>query len=362
MAGQDTPCAAASPLSMHAPLASSPSSSGSQAGAERAAAESAALRARALDVAAELQAELLGGAALTRYFLPVCRGWFHTAVCHPCAFRSPVEAWGAAARQQLDEHLGRMREPPQEEFEDLRVALEHAEDELRVTALSAAFPSGVTVVLLRHARRASGLLHWLHASPKAAAAAAPGVAPAGAGATGSCFCSPAVGGELAWSSETAAAVRRRYLLQEVEELHRRVALLSRVVAELRPRLPDPELPVRWAEWFEEQGHIVGLPASHCMRYRSQREQVAGVWANNRRTLLSTAEHVEALTECLRELELRAEDATEQAVSGNDEGALGEEASRVRSRTRSCPTAACGSGVVQLCRRLWGEPKPTMLVA
>jgi len=33
--------------------------------------------------------------------------------------------------------------------EDLRVGLEHAEEELRLTEMSASFPSGVTLVLLR---------------------------------------------------------------------------------------------------------------------------------------------------------------------------------------------------------------------
>jgi len=58
-----------------------------------------------------------------------------------------------------------LREPPEDaDFEDFIVGLEHAEEELRVTQLSAAYPSGVTVVLLGYARRLSGFLHFISKS------------------------------------------------------------------------------------------------------------------------------------------------------------------------------------------------------
>jgi len=108
----------------------------------------------ALRTVMEVVIELLGGMALAESFLPVCRWWFNEAICHPGSFRVPVEAWRIGACKELDEQFCRMREPPAiADFEDLRLGLEHAEEELRLTELSASFPSGVTVVLLRFARR-----------------------------------------------------------------------------------------------------------------------------------------------------------------------------------------------------------------
>mmetsp|Transcript_56128 Transcript_56128/g.130686 ORF Transcript_56128/g.130686 Transcript_56128/m.130686 type:complete len:294 (-) Transcript_56128:21-902(-) len=238
--------------------------------------------------------ELLGGVALADSFLPVCRFWFNAAICHPGSFRVPVEAWRLGACKQLDEQFCRMREPPAiTEFEDLRVGLEHAEEELRLTELSASFPSGVTVVLLRFAKQLSGLLRWINVSPPHTAVASTRLSP-------------------------EALLRRRYLRREAKEFRRRVTLLADATRELQTRLPDPELPMRWAQWFEEAGEIAGFPEGHCMRYRSQREQVAAVWANNRRTFLVTDEHVDALVQCLGALDDLVEsddDSSRSARSG-----------------------------------------------
>jgi len=210
-------------------------------------------------------------------FLAVCRWWFSVAVCRPSAFRAPVSDWHADACRQLDEQFARMGEPPWDhESEDLHLVLqgglEHAEQELRLTELSASFPAGTTVVLLRFARRLGGLLRWVAAVPRQPTAL------------------------------HGCPLRRRYLQKEAEEFQRRVALLADASRELRGRLPDPELPLRWAQWFEETGAAVGFPEVHLQRFRSQREQVAAVWANNRRTFLSADEHVEALLSSLGELD------------------------------------------------------------
>uniref|UniRef100_A0A7S1M3I6 Uncharacterized protein n=1 Tax=Alexandrium catenella TaxID=2925 RepID=A0A7S1M3I6_ALECA len=276
----------------------------------------------ALRTVMEVVIELLGGMALADSFLPVCRWWFNEAVCHPGSFRIPVEVWRIGACQQLDEQICRMREPPAiTDFEDLRVGLEHAEEEMRLTELSASFPSGVTVVLLRFARRLSGLLRWINAAPFNGQSADEGN-----------------------SDSESTLLRRRYLRSEAEEFRRRVALLADATRELRKRLPDPELPIRWAQWFEEAGEIAGFPEGHCMRYRSQREQVAAVWANNRRTFLSTDEHVDALVESLCVLD----DLTE----------ISDEAPRVRLESRRWP--ACQAGVCEAAwrrvRRLFGQPR------
>lgn len=248
----------------------------------------------------EAVVELLGCAALPGSFLPVCRQWFTAAVCHPCSFREPVEAWRIGACRQLDEQLARMREPPaDEDVGDLRVGLQHAEEELRLTELSASFPSGITVVLLRYARRLGGLLHWING-----------------------------GGGSATSSQ-----RQRHLRHEALEFRRRVLLLADAMRELRSRLPDPEMPMRWAQWFEEAGEVAGLPVNHCSRYRSQREQVAAVWANNQRTFYSTDEHVDALAQSLAELDELAEDSGDESLEAPKRARL-----------------SCGAGLGLLCRR------------
>jgi len=283
----------------------------------------------ALDPVMDLIVEHLGTYELERSFLPVCRGWFHAAICHPNSCRLPMENWHVGACRQLDEQLSRMREPPEfDELQDLRTALEHAEEELRLTELAASFPAGVTVVLLRHARRLSGLLHWLHMSSSPEAYEP----------------SLALDGSFA-----PTAPRQGFLRGEADEFRRRVMLLSRIVLELHSRMPNPELPVRWAEWFEEQGAIAGLPQSHSARYRSQREQVAAVWANNRRTFLSTDEHIEALVQCLGELE----EMVGGCSSSEDEDDKGSGQAAAVIAHRSAP-AACAAGILCAWRRLWGS--------
>jgi len=214
--------------------------------------------------------------------------------------------------------------------EDLRIALEHAEEELKLTELAAAYPMGATVVLLRHTCRLSCLMHWIHGAHLGDGDG--GCADGGGGDGGASTVDAATAGRL-------GALRRGFRQGEVEEFRRRVRLLARAAAGLRARLPDPELPLRWAAWFEEQGDIVGLPENHCARYRSQREQVAAVWANNRRTLLTTEEHIAALDDWCGEF---AEDKRFE----KDEGDSGREATSQR-----CSGAACASGVASLLRRL-----------
>merc|ERR1740129_1282776 len=100
--------------------------------------------------------------------------------------------------------------------------------------------------------------------------------------------------------------------------------------------------MRWAQWFEETGEIAGVPEEHCMRYRSQREQVAAVWANNRRTFLSTDEHVDALVHSL--------DALEGLVEGSDD----ELWAKLSANTGPRRPVACTSGIAALLRRLLGR--------
>eukprot|EP00746_Dinoflagellata_sp_MGD_P037738 gnl/MRDRNA2_/MRDRNA2_190673_c0_seq1.p1 gnl/MRDRNA2_/MRDRNA2_190673_c0~~gnl/MRDRNA2_/MRDRNA2_190673_c0_seq1.p1 ORF type:complete len:287 (+),score=46.79 gnl/MRDRNA2_/MRDRNA2_190673_c0_seq1:91-951(+) len=219
--------------------------------------------------------EFLPNSALAASLIPLCRRCFCVGICHPVAFRGPVQAWRISATQVLDEQLGRLKDPPvEEEASDLRVGLEHADEELKLTEMSASFPSGTTIVLLKHARKVSGMLSWLSMTST-------------------------------WSStsnaQQYALPRQQFFDREVAEIRLRVNLLASTAKELSGRLPDPELPLRWAEWLETTGELVGLPTEHCSRYKQQRNQVAQVWANNRRTFLSTSEHIEAIAETLDEL-------------------------------------------------------------
>lgn len=305
-----------------------------------------------LELITDAMADLLGGSGLVRSLLPVCRSWFSAVVCHPSAYCWPLQAWGASACRQLDEHSGRMGEPPQHWVDDLGIALEHAETELRLTELSVAQPTGITVVLGRHAHWLGSLLIWLRLGIRVAAedatdVAAVGVAAAAlqcsgenvaccsvdaaqnaataaawssledaAGSSGSAVWdeaaaaadqrrdhsrteerAPGCSASVARDFAAAASDRARYRAREAEEFQRRLAILADVVLEISPRLPDPGLPARWADWFEDHGEQAGLHKSHCLRYMEQREQVARVWAQNQITLQKTAEYVEALTEC-----------------------------------------------------------------
>mmetsp|Transcript_104322 Transcript_104322/g.184773 ORF Transcript_104322/g.184773 Transcript_104322/m.184773 type:complete len:107 (-) Transcript_104322:82-402(-) len=106
------------------------------------------------------------------------------------------------------------------------------------------------------------------------------------------------------------------------------------------------MPIRWAQWFEEAGEVAGLPRDHCARYRSQREQVAAVWANNRRTFLSTDEHVEALVQSLVE-------ADELAQQSEDE----EDSARTLPQAVDCVRrTSCTLGVGLLLRRVCRGPR------
>merc|ERR1740121_620791 len=220
-----------------------------------------------------------------------------------------------------------MQEPPSEfGAEDLQLGLEHAEDELRLTELSASFPRGVTLVLLRHTKSLGLLFRWITAQPTDAQEAPPDTA------------------------------RAQCLAQEAREFCGRVALLRDAVAHLRGRLPDPELPIRWAHWFEDVGEAVGLPRAHCQRFRSQREQVALVWANNRRTLLSADEHVEALALSLGDVDelvaggtpLRDREPRAAPGGGDRAPAPGEGAA---GRPAAAAGACCAAGVAKGLRAL-----------
>jgi len=246
----------------------------------------------------------LGSKALFGSFLPVCRQWFSSAVCHPCSFREPAEAWCAQACLRLDEQLEKMHEPPEDwRTGDLRIGLVHAEEELGLTELAASFPSGITVAILRYARKLGGLLHWVNMA-----------APVQASLQGCANFTTA-------KATREAQLRQACLKDEVLEFRRRVVLLVDAMSDLRIRLPDPDMPMRWAMWFEEVGEVAGLPLKHRAGYRTQREQVAAVWANNRRTFLCTDEHVDLLLQSLGELDMLAEDEEELASQGSKYASL-----------------------------------------
>lgn len=255
----------------------------------------------------------------------VCRRWFSTAICRPGTYRTLVEAWHAHAIDQLDMQLARLTEPPSAPFGDepppgdvnepwagwpvgnVAVGLKHAEEELRLTELSVSSDAGATVKLLLFARRLNGLLRWTIANGAGLALGRPD--------------------------------RQRFLRQEAHELRQRAALLLKVARDLRHRLPDPDLPMRWARWFEEAGAFVGLPRDHCARYRLQREKVAAFWASNRRLFIGTDENVEALVQSLDDL---------GEVAFDSDGDAPSRVPAACSTARPCQDQssqnACGSGV------------------
>lgn len=234
------------------------------------------------DVALEPIFELIGGANASDAFLAVNRQWFNAGACHAAAFRTPVQQWRNDMCQQLEEQLIKhMHEPPNDKFASLNVAVDYAENELHLTHVSAVFLKKVTVEFFHHVRRLSSMLKWIHT-----------VLPQ----------------EVMAGMTTPA--RYRYVCQEKDEFHARAAQLCSVVRDLLVRLPDPALPVRWAEWFEEMGRICVLPEEHCARYRSQREQVAVLWANNRQTFINAYVQLEPLVSAFGMLQDESIDAWE----------------------------------------------------
>lgn len=208
----------------------------------------------------------------------MCRRWFSAAVCNPAAFRRPVEEWCQRACTDLDAQLLRLEEPPADEVvEHLLVGLQHADEELKITDQTASFPDGVTVMLLKYARQLSTFLCWLHLERSAGDGGA-----------------------------HEADVQYCFFKLEAAELRRRIALLLAVGRQLQQRLPDPDMPVRWAKWLEGAENSVGLPDEHRARFRQQREQTSQVWSNNQRALRSTVEHIRSLATSLGELEALCE--------------------------------------------------------
>mmetsp|Transcript_154945 Transcript_154945/g.289043 ORF Transcript_154945/g.289043 Transcript_154945/m.289043 type:complete len:275 (-) Transcript_154945:36-860(-) len=254
----------------------------------------------ALDTVVEVVTALHGDLTPRSPFSATCRRWYSAAVCRPNAFRIPVQAWCARACAELDAQLLRLHAPPVHEVaEDLQIGLDHADEELRITDLSASFPSGVTVMLLNFTQQLGNLLTWLQLEAAHRATAVSSV-PASSSAT---------------AAVPATDVKARRLLFRLEalEFRRRVALLSAAAQELQCRLPDPELPLRWAAWLDKAGETAGLPEGHRMRYRQQREQTATVWANNRRAFMSTVDHVNALMASLDRHEPPGDDHNDTTI-------------------------------------------------
>lgn len=222
----------------------------------------------------------IGGVNVVDIFLAVNRQWFNAGACHPSAFREPTEQWRSATCRQLEEQLVKHMHdpPPSDQAASLHVAVDHAEDELRLTQVSAAFLRNVTAEFLEHARRLSAMLKWIHIvlphEPKRG---------------------------------MSTPARQQYVWQEADEFHSRAVQLCGAVEDLLVRLPDPALPVLWAEWFDEMGQVYGLPEEHRARYRSQREQVAVLWANNRQTFASAYGQLQTLVSAFRTLHDESDD-------------------------------------------------------
>jgi len=211
--------------------------------------------------------ELVAGTNATNACLAVNRQWFNAGVCHACAFRTYVREWHNYTCQLLEKELVEpVEEPPfGNQAGSIRVAIEHAEKELNLTQISARLLKQVTMEFLQHAGRLRSMLKWIHALLSARS-----------------------------TRESATPVRHVYIQREINEFHSRAVQLCSVVLDLLVRLPDPAIPVRWAAWFEEMGKVHGIPEEDCVRYRSQREQVALLWTNNRQTFAGACEQLEPL--------------------------------------------------------------------
>jgi len=211
--------------------------------------------------------EFVAGTNATNAFLAVNRQWFNAAICHACAFRTSVGVWRNYTCQLLEKELVEpVEEPPfGNQAGSIRVAIEHAEKELNLTKISARLLKQVTTEFLQHAGRLRSMLKWIHALLSARP-----------------------------PRESATPIRDVYIQREINEFRSRAEQLCSVVLDLLVRLPDPGIPVRWAAWFEEMGKLYGIPEEDCARYRSQREQVALLWTNNRQAFAGACEQLEPL--------------------------------------------------------------------
>lgn len=259
-------------------------------------------------------------------YLAVSRQWLSLAVCHPASFRRPLEEWCAFACSRLDEQLSRLEDPPEDlpmdAHEGFSMSLAHAEEELRVTELSASFPSGVTVLLVRYLRQLITLLNWVrvttcverktiqHSRFDSSGEALLGSVVPDATSLPSHATSSLLEINNLCDDEDPSGSCPCHRECEVVELRRRIALLLQAGHSFECRLPDPELPMRWAAWSDGmvRASNSAVQGEYSARYRKQREQTAAVWANNRRTLLCTIEHIDALAASLHNLEVASQEA------------------------------------------------------
>lgn len=212
----------------------------------------------------EVIATLLGQVALASSLGRTNRRCFSVATCHPCAFRGPLSAWHATIVVELDKQMSELGMPPEEDLSlDVWAGLAYAERELWLAKLW----SEVLREMTGFTNRACGLLEWLIPSDlRAGMQASSGI-----------------------GMQASSGIRRQcFLDQEVAECKRRLALLLDTARALEERVPDQELPLRWAQWVESVGRAAGLPDSHPIlaKYRQQRAGVRATLVTHREQLSS----------------------------------------------------------------------------
>eukprot|EP00747_Dinoflagellata_sp_TGD_P219084 gnl/TRDRNA2_/TRDRNA2_91250_c0_seq1.p1 gnl/TRDRNA2_/TRDRNA2_91250_c0~~gnl/TRDRNA2_/TRDRNA2_91250_c0_seq1.p1 ORF type:complete len:314 (+),score=61.81 gnl/TRDRNA2_/TRDRNA2_91250_c0_seq1:1-942(+) len=241
--------------------------------------------------------ELLGCAAAAASFLPVCHRWLCLTVCHPAAFREPLRAWQAAVCTALDHQLRLLQQPPppsptavaaqDSTLSSFDVVLAEMGHERRLTELF----SSLTNDLVLHTKRLVSLRNLLARFDGGLTLLAGGnrEVPLETG--------------IAMSSSAGAGMcpgcPRAMLAQEFAELRLCVTLLSMAATDLCRRLPDPEVPLRWASqlWYAAEAGQVdnGWEPERLCRHHAG---IAAVWNDYRRMFLQTARHIEVLADSL----------------------------------------------------------------
>lgn len=243
---------------------------------------------------------ILGGPTETLALPSVCHRWLCLSVCHPTAFRAPLETWRASLCHALD-----VAALDKDVWNDLstNTVFEEIHRERRLTELF----SELTAALVTRTKQLTSLRNLLlrfAASPKMLSVRETQVA-LSQEEDGSC--------RVAFRSALAVGCSRHELLSKaVSELRECVTLLSVAATDLCRRLPDPELPLSWAHRLHSasgegllmpQGDLFEASVVEATYWQRQalcrrHAEMAAIWNDYRRMFLQTVGNIEVLANSL----------------------------------------------------------------
>eukprot|EP00746_Dinoflagellata_sp_MGD_P151311 gnl/MRDRNA2_/MRDRNA2_82956_c0_seq1.p1 gnl/MRDRNA2_/MRDRNA2_82956_c0~~gnl/MRDRNA2_/MRDRNA2_82956_c0_seq1.p1 ORF type:complete len:399 (+),score=52.95 gnl/MRDRNA2_/MRDRNA2_82956_c0_seq1:46-1197(+) len=192
--------------------------------------------------------EFLPTSTLAAKWLSLCRRCFCLGMCQKSAFRDPVETWWLSALQTLDEHA--LQEPPAEDepgtgsWEAIGLGVMYAEREARCFECVNAH---VHALIKLAQENLIVMVEWLADLADAHVLA-----------------HRQLEGTLVFGEHYATFLQQEsqrscYLSITIAEIKLRVEAYGVMTRELKARLPDPELPLRWGEWIQLAVEPVDFP-------------------------------------------------------------------------------------------------------